>query len=388
MESKHQIILPKKDHVTNLVAKYYHIISGHSGREYVLNLVRERFWIINASSVIRRILSKCLGCRRTQRPLCEKKMANLPAVWITPDKSPFTYVGVDCFGPLQVRRGRSLVKRYGVIFTCLTIRAVRLQVGHSLDTDSLLMALRRFIARRGQVKIIRSDDATNFTSGERELRESINAWNQSKIHDTLLQKNIKWIFNLPSGSHFGGVWERCIRTARKILQALLQMQIIDDEILSTLMCEVESMMNGRPLTTVSTDQRDLEALTPNHLLLLQSETQLPPRLFSGEGCFSRRRWKQVEYLSNIFWIRWSKEYLPQLQIRQKWLRKRRNLTVGDAVLVSADNSPRNTWPLGRVLKVHSDKKGFVRRVTVKTKSGILERPVDKLCLLLETEDSL
>ena len=165
----------------------------------------------------------------------------------------------------------------------MTIRAVHLEVAHSLDTDSFLMALRRFIARRGQVNIIRSDNATNFTSGERELRESINAWNQSKIHDTLLQKNIKWIFNPPSCSHhFGGVWERCIRTARKRLQALLQMQTINDESLSTLLCEVESTMNGRPLTTVSTDQRDLEALTPNHLLLLQAETQLPPGLFSEE----------------------------------------------------------------------------------------------------------
>ena len=99
LESKHQIILPKKDHVTNLVAKYYHVISGHSGREYVLNLVREKFWIINASSVIRRVLSKCLSCRRRQRPLCEQKMADLPADRITPDKPPFTSVGVDCFWP-------------------------------------------------------------------------------------------------------------------------------------------------------------------------------------------------------------------------------------------------------------------------------------------------
>ena len=135
-------------------------------------------------------------------------------------------------------------------------------------------------------------------------------------------------------------------------------------------------------------QTSLKALTPNHLLLLQSETQLPPGLFSEEDSFSRCRWKQVQYLSNIFWRRWSKEYLPQLQIRQKWLRKRRNLIVGDVFLVSADNSPHNTWPLGRALKVRSDEKGIVRRVTVKTKSGILERPVDKLCLLLETEDTL
>ena len=358
LESKHQIVLPKKDHVINLVAKYYHIIAAHSGREYVLNLVREKFWIINASSLIRRVLSKCLSCRRRQRPLCEQKMADLPADRFTPDKPPFTSVGVDCFGPLQVRLGRSLVKRYGVIFTCMTIRTVHLEVAHSLDTDSFLMALRRFIARRGEIKTIKSDNATNSTCDERELRESINAWNQSKIYDTLPQKNIKWIFNPPSGSPFKGVRERCIRTTQKILQALLQMQAIHGENLLTLLCKAEGIMNGRPLTRVSTGQLDLEALTPNHLLLLQSETQLPPRLFREEDCFFRHRWKQVQYLSNIFWRPWSKEYLPQLQIR---------LTVGDVVLVSAENSPRNTWPLGRVLKVRSDKKGIVRRVSVRTK---------------------
>ena len=207
-------------------------------------------------------------------------MADLPADRITPDKPPFTSVGVDCFAPLQVRRGQSLVKRYWVIFTCMTIPAVHLEVAHSLDTDSFLMALRRCIARRGQVKIIRSDNATNFTSGERELRESIKA--RSTTH---------YCRKTSSGSHFGGVRESCIRTARKILQALLQIQTIDDESLSTLLGEVESIMNGQPLTTVSTDQRDLEALTPNHLLLLQAETQLPPGLFSEEDCFSRHRWK-------------------------------------------------------------------------------------------------
>ena len=175
---------------------------------------------------IAEVFSKCLSCRRRQRPLCEQKMADLPADRITPDKPPFTSVGVDCFDPLQVHRGRSRVKRYGVIFTCMTIRAVHLEVAHSLNTDSFLMALRRFVARRGQVKIIRSDNATNFTSGERELRESINAWNQSKIHDTLLQKNIKWIFNPPSGSHFGGVWERCIRLPERYFKACFRFKLL------------------------------------------------------------------------------------------------------------------------------------------------------------------
>lgn len=147
-------------------------------------------------------------------------MADLPVDRVTPGKPPFTSVAIDCFGPLQVRRGRSLVKRNGVIFMCLAIRAVHIEVAHSLETDSSLMALKRLVARWGQVKEIRSDNGPNFTGGERELRESI-AWNHNKIHKALLQKNIKWIFNPPYGSHYGGAWERCIRTTRKIIQALL-----------------------------------------------------------------------------------------------------------------------------------------------------------------------
>ena len=369
--------------MTNLVVEYCCQISGHSGREYVISLAREKFWIVNASSVVRKVLSKCFSCRRRQGPFCEQKMADLPVDRVTPGQPPFTSVGIDCFGPLQVRRGRSLVKRYGVIFTCLSIRAVHIEVAHSLETDSFLMALRRFIARRGQVKEIRSDNGTNFTGGERELRESINAWNHNKIHEALLQKGIKWNFNPPYGSHYGGVWERCIRTTRKVLRALLQTQTVDDEGLVTLLCEVESIINGRPITTVSGDPNDPEPLTPNHLLLLRSEPQMPPGLFQKEDSFSRRRWRQVQYLADIFWKRWSKEYLPLLQSRQKWTTIRKNLAVGDIVLVSAENSPRNSWPLGRVVEVFADKKGLVRRTRVKVKGAVLERPIDKLCLLIE-----
>ena len=179
-EAKHQIILPKKDHVTNLVVEYYHQISGHSGREYVISLAREKFWIVNASSVVRKVLSKCFSCRRRQGPFCEQKMADLPVDRVTPGQPPFTSVGIDCFGPLQVRRGRSLVKRYGVIFTCLAMRAVHIEVAHSMETDSFLMALKRFIARRGQVKDIRSKNGTNFTSRERERAQGIHQCMESQ----------------------------------------------------------------------------------------------------------------------------------------------------------------------------------------------------------------
>ena len=382
LESRNQIILPKEEHVTRLIIEHYHRICGHSGREHVLALIRQRFWITQGSSTVRSVLAKCVSCRRRQAPLCQQIMADLPESRVLPDKPPFSSVGVDYFGPFQVRRGRSLLKRYGVIFTCLAIRAVHIEIAHSLDTDSFLLALRRFIARRGQVSEIHSDNGSNFTSGERELRDAVLEWNQEKIHNSLMQKNIKWSFSPPYGSHFGGIWERCIRTVRKILLSLLREQITDDESLATLMCEVEGIMNSRPITTVSSDPNDIEPLTPNHLLLLKSEVALPPGLFKKEDSLSRRRWRQVQYLADLFWRRWSKEYLPLLQLRQKWVKPKRNLAVGDVVLISTEASHRNSWPLGRIVETFPDKRGFVRRVRVRTKSAVYGRPVDKLCLLV------
>ena len=243
----------------------------------------------------------------------------------------------------------------------------------------------RFIARRGPPKVIRSDNATNFVGGEKEICAAINQWNQEKIHQSLLQHNIKWIFNPPLGSHFGGIWERCIRTIRKILLALLKQQHVDDECLMTIMCEVESIMNGRPLTKVSDDPKDLEALIPSHLLLLRPGTSLPPRVFCQSDSYSKRRWKQAQYLSNVFWRRWLKEYLPELQRRQKWLKPQRNFSPGDIVMIVEQSSPRASWPLGCILEVQTNPDdGYVRSVVLKTKDSVLKRPIDKI-VLLETD---
>jgi len=209
-DARHPIILPKGHHIVKLIIKYYHHISGHSGLEYTLALIRQRYWIINARSTVRSVLNECFSCRKHQAPTSQQKIANLPEDRITPSKPPFTYTGLDCFGPFEVRRGRTNVKRYGVIFTCLTLRAVHIEVANSLDTESFINALRQFIARRGQPEEIRSDNGGDFVRGERELREAVQEWNQSQIHDFLLQRNIKWTFNPPTGSHHGGAWERCI----------------------------------------------------------------------------------------------------------------------------------------------------------------------------------
>ena len=228
---------------------------------------------------------------------------------------------------------------------------------------------------------MRSDNGSNLVSAQRELRQSIEEWNQSRIHDILRQKEISWKFNPPYASHMGGIWERQIRTVRRILLALLKQQTLDDEGLATLMCQVEAVVNSRPITVVSSDSRDPEPLTPNHLLLLRSGAKLPPGVFVQADLYGKRRWKQVQYLADVFWRRWIREYLPALQERQKWLHPRRNLSVGDIVLLVDEQTPRNLWPMGRVSETFPGRDGLVRSVRVKTRSTSFIRPIDKLCLL-------
>ncbi len=385
-EAKHPSILPKAHHVVTLLVNHYHDVSGHSGVEHTLSLIRERYWIINGRSTVKNTIGRCYSCRKRQSPVSQQKMADLPHDRVTPSKPPFTYTGVDCFGPFEVKRGRSTVKRYGVLFTCLTVRAIHIEVASSLDTESFINALRRFVARRGQPEEIRSDNGGNFVKGERELRQMVNDWNQTQIHEFLLQRNVKWTFNPPAGSHHGGVWERCIRTVRKVILATLKEQQLDDESLNTLMCEVESVVNGRPITKLSDDPRDSEPLIPNHLLLLRSGSNVPPGIFCVQDSYGRRRWRQVQYMADLFWRRWLKEYLPSLQQRQKWSIPQRNFVVNDIVLVLDESRPRNNWPLGRVIEVYTnagDK--LVRSVKVRTSSSELVRPVDKIVLLEEDQ---
>ena len=210
-------------------------------------------------------------------------MADLPEDRVTPGKSPFCYVGVDCFGPFMVKSSRSIVKRYGVLFTCLSIRAVHIEVAHTLDTDAFINALRRFIARRGKPVQMRSDNGGNFVKGDKELIEAIRKWNQEQIHDFLLQNSVDWKFNPPAASHMGGIWERTVRSIRKVLKGLLKEQTVTDQGLATLMCEVEAILNSHPLTKVSSDPKDAEAITPNHLLLLRSRTRIATRIISQGG---------------------------------------------------------------------------------------------------------
>lgn len=157
----------------------------------------------------------------------------------------------------------------------------------SLDTDSFINALQRFVARHGQFQEIRLDNGTNFVGGEHELRDAIRGWNQTQLNGVLLQKEIKWVFNPPAGSHHSVAWERLIRSMRKVLNSIFKVQTLDEEGLHTVLCEAEAIMNGRPITKASRDPNDLEALTPNHLMLLKTSPSLPPGEFQGNDIYAR-----------------------------------------------------------------------------------------------------
>ena len=137
-------------------------------------------------------------------------MADLPLERLIPDQPPFNFVGIDYFGPVLVRQKRSRVKRYGCIFTCLTTRAVHIEIAHSLDTDFFITAMRRVMERRGRPELVRSDNGNNFHAGERELRAALDGWNQHRTDKYTSQQEIEWIFHPPAAAHMGGVWERLV----------------------------------------------------------------------------------------------------------------------------------------------------------------------------------
>ena len=139
----------------------------------MLSGVRQHFWIIQARSLVRQVLRKCISCRRRNEAPLNQIMADLPKQRLTPYEPPFSYTGVDFFGPFYVKRGRGSDKVYGCLFTCFTSRAVHIEDVSSLQTDAFIQALRRFISNRGFPKEIWSDNGTNFTGADREIRLAI-----------------------------------------------------------------------------------------------------------------------------------------------------------------------------------------------------------------------
>ena len=225
---------------------------------------------------------------------------------------PFSNTGVDYFGPFEVKFMHKTTKRWCCLFTCLTTRAVHIEVVPSLEAETCLTAITRFIARRGKPATILSDNGTNFVGAAKEMRDCINAWNQSDIDNSLAKKDIKWKFNPSGAPHFGGIWERLVRSCKKAMIAVLT-----DHVLITTMCLVEQTLNARPLTSVSDDPDDLENLTPNHFLMGRANLATPFLPDAQRYTDLRRVFRESKAYSDMIWTRWIKEYLPEWNVRNK-----------------------------------------------------------------------
>ena len=389
------VVLPKTSNITEAVVIWSHAAVGHGGRGLTLNNLRKNgIWVLCANAVVRRIIHKCVTCRKLRGKLGDQKMSDLPKERCC-EAAPFTHCGVDMFGPFTIRERRSDLKRYFALFTCFAIRAVHIKVTCTMETDSFIQALRRFIARRGKVRSIRSDNGTNFVGTDSELRKALEEMNQEQIRDYLLQNGTDWItwYKNPLGaSHMGGVWERQIQSARNILAALLKThgQSLKDEGLRTLVAETEAIVNSRPLTVESLSDVNSEIpLSPSNLLTMKSDVIMPPPgVFNRPDLYSRRRWRRGQHIAGEFWSRWRKEFLQSLQARQKWNISKRNFQVGDVVLLKEDIG-RNKWPMVRIVSTEPYSCGMLRSVQLKVidisnnNIKLFRRPISKIVLLVE-----
>ena len=403
-DHKHPIVLPKSGHVTQLIVADCHEKIRHQGRGMTLNETRNRgFWIVGGSSVVAKYVFRCVSCRKLRANLQTQIMADLPQDRASPSP-PFTFVGVDYFGPFVIKEKRKELKRWGVLFTCLSSRAVHLEVSDTLTTSSFLNALRRFICLRGPIQVLRCDQGTNFVGADNELKAALNGIDNVAVRDFLLQNDCVFEFKLnpPGASHMGGAWERLIRSVRSILGVILSQHgcQLDDESLRTYFCEITAIINGRPLTLAHVNDPDfLEPLTPNHLLTAKSRIIVsPPATFQRTDVYAVKRWRRVQYLVDQFWSRWKSEYVHHLQSRSKWQNKTRNIQVGDIVVLKEENVPRNMWKLGRIASVNVGADQYVRSVKILmgdsnldkfgrriNKSCYLERPIHKIVVLVEAD---
>ncbi|GAA54010.1 hypothetical protein CLF_111896, partial [Clonorchis sinensis] len=189
----------------------------------------------------------------------------------------------------------------------MTIRAVHIDVAHTLDTTSFLCAFPRFVSRQGNPLKLYSGKGTNFKGAEADVKECPRKWDQDKLATKLLEHECDWVFSVPKASHRGGIWERLIQSTRRILRALLGDRLVDGEKLQTTLTEIEKIPNDRPLVELNSDPNDYAALTPNYLLLFSANPA------EASHCVDSRNltkdWRQANHLADLFWNRWIKEYL-------------------------------------------------------------------------------
>ncbi|XP_018393373.1 PREDICTED: uncharacterized protein LOC108772349 [Cyphomyrmex costatus] len=364
-DARHPILLPRDDILTQRIIEQEHERNAHAGAQATMAAVRQRFWPISLRSATRKVIRNCITCFRSKPVQSETIMASLPTERVNASRS-FTHCGVDYAGPFILRESKArnarTRKAYLAVFVCFATKCVHLELVSDLTAETFIAALKRFVSRRGKPSCIYSDNGTTFVGAHA---------NSLREHETA------WKFIPPNAPHFGGLWEAAVKAAKRHLIRIVGKTSLSFEELQTIFCEVEAILNSRPLTPLTEDPNDLSYLTPGHFLIGTALNSFPhPDLTNVI------RWQRVEQVRQHFLRRWSQEYLHTLQERSKWrTNKGDQLTPNQMVLLKQPNLAPLQWLLGRVEEVHPGTDGNVRTATVRTTKGLFTRPLTKLAIL-------
>ncbi|XP_076382768.1 uncharacterized protein LOC143260628 [Megalopta genalis] len=382
---KHPILIPSSSPLAVLIIRREHLRLLHAGCQQTLASLHANYWIPSGGRITRKVVRSCMRCFRTKPGAAQPQMGNLPADRVT----PFSTCGVDYAGPfLVVDSGRSRTSRkaYLCLFVCFVTKAVHLELAVDLTTDSFLNGLRRFTARRGMCRVIHSDNGTNFIGARNELRDLghflASPAHNDKVKGALAQNKIQWQLIPPRAPHFGGLWERAVRSVKTHLRRVRGEQRLTFEEMCTVLTQVEACLNSRPFHPLSSDPSDLNPLSPGHFLVGEALTALPHVHLLDTPRNRLNRFQLLQQMVQHFWKRWHEEYLHGLQQRRKWRQGCAVVPkVGDMVLIKEDNLPPLKWALGRVVELHPGQDGICRVSTIRTTRGMLKRPASKICVL-------
>lgn len=424
-DQKHQIILPQTGTITKLIIEEIHKVTFHGGTQLMLSYLRRKYWLIAGRRTINQLVRNCVKCCRVKGLTSHQMMGNLPASRVNIGRT-FSKTGVDYAGPVVVKvptfnaRKYLTVKGYIAVFVCLATKAIHLEFVSDATTKAFLAALKRFISRRGLCRELLSDHGLNFVSAKNELAELVELL-QNQLHNETIKKmlasnGIDWHMNPPEAPHFGGIFEAGVKSVKFHLRRTMDSTPFTFEEWTTMLCQIEAILNSRPLIPLSDDVNDLQALTPGHFLIGEPLIAIPEPNLEKLKLNTLDRYQLMQRKVQEFWRTWSAEYLSTLQQRTKWKSPVDNLKPGQIVTIKDDDLPPTRWLLGRILEVFPGKDSHVRvakiqmangkltsdevkklktkgfdmkhfgSATVKVNTGILERPIHKLCLLPIIED--
>ncbi|UYV60287.1 hypothetical protein LAZ67_1000726 [Cordylochernes scorpioides] len=345
------ILLPSDHFLVSLLIRWNHETHGHAGLQTLLGILRENYWILRSRKTVKKIINQCIRCKRFTATPATVESTSLPEDRVR-DAAVFEIVGVDLTGHLILKNKK---KAWIVIFT------------------SFLQAFRRFIARRGRPLIVYSDNGTNFKGIANALKKI--DFSRLKCDPTL--KNITWKFIPPGAPWWGGWWERLIGMMKQLLFRILGQTSLGYEELSTVMCDVESLMNTRPLTYLTEESEDLAPLTPSLFLHEVREVGVPDLDLIDNQTLSRK-YQYIKRVREDLRERFRIEYFGFLRQETRRLKTTIPLKVGDMVLIGQESLKRLHWPLARIIQLYPGKDGLVRVAKVKTSSGDKIRPIQKL----------